>query len=236
MKNTGRNIQNILSSALQALADSNFEKALDEFRAAEIADRDNPVILFNIGITYTRLGLFKTAIDYYQRIISLKSGFIDIHSVKKNMAYCYIRTGNYSEAVKLLDDVLSLFSEDTDALNMKAYCFQQLNMPEKSLEIYMNVIQKDRKNITGINSTAYLMALNNTQLESAYKLARHVAGKFSHNPAYLDTLGYICIKTGRLAEAEKHLSKALGILPFEKEIIEHYEELIKIKKSRASNS
>ena len=230
MDDANKNIQNMVSSALKALAANNFEKALEEFRAAEIIDRDNPAILFNIGITYTRLGLFKTAIDYYQRILSLKSKFIDIHTVKKNMAYCYIQTGNFSEALKLLDEVLSLFSEDTAALNMKAYCYQQLDMPDESLATYRTVIQKDRLNITGINSAAYLMALNNVQLESAYKLAKHVAHTSNHNPAYLDTLGYICIKTGRLDEAEKYLTKALGILPFEKEIQEHYAELMKARK------
>lgn len=222
----------MVSSALKALADGNYEKALEEFRAAEIIDRNNPAILFNIGITYTRLGLFKTAIDYYQRILSLKSGFIDIHSVKKNMGFCYIQTGNYTEALKLLDDVISVFSEDTTALNMKAYCFQQLNMPDESLVTYKTILQKDHANTNSINSAAYLMALNNMQLESAYKLASHVAGKSNHNPAYLDTLGYICIKIGKLDEAEKHLSKALSILPFEKEIREHYEELLKLKKQQ----
>ena len=222
----------MISGALMALTGGNFEKALEEFRGAEIIDRDNPAILFNIGITYTRLGLFKTAIDYYQRILSLKSGFIDTHSVKKNMGYCYIQTGNYSEALKLLDDVLSVFSEDTTALNMKAYCYQQLNMQDESLATYRTIIQKDRTNSNSINSAAYLMALNNTQLESAYKLAKHVAGKSNHNPAYLDTLGYICIKIGRLDEAEKYLTKALSILPFEKVIQEHYDELMKIKKSK----
>lgn len=231
MDDTNRKIQDMLSSAVKALADSNFEKALEEFRAAEIIDRDNPAILFNIGITYTRLGLFKTAIDYYQRIISLKTGFIDIHSVKKNMAYCFIQCGNYTEALKHLGDVTSVFSEDTTALNMKAYCYQQLNMPDESLATYRTILQKDRTNTNSLNSAAYLMALGNTQLESAYKLAKHVADKFSHNPAYLDTLGYICIKTGRHDEAEKHLTKALTILPFEKEIREHYDELMKIKKS-----
>ncbi|HPS56488.1 MAG TPA: tetratricopeptide repeat protein [Spirochaetota bacterium] len=230
MDDTNRTIQDLVSSALMALADGNFEKALEEFRAAEIIDRDNPAILFNIGITYTRLGLFKTAIDYYQRILSLKSGFIDLHSVKKNMGYCYIQTGNYTEALKLLDDVISVFSEDTTALNMKAYCYQQLDMNEESLATYRTILQKDRFNYNSINSAAYLMALNNTQLESAYKLAKHVSGTSSHNPAYLDTLGYICIKIGRLDEAEKYLTKALSILPFEKEIQEHYAELMKIKK------
>lgn len=232
MDETNRKIQDTVSSALKALADNNYEKALEEFRAAEILDRDNPAILFNIGITYTRLGLFKTAIDYYQRIFSLKSGYIDIHSVKKNMSFCYIRTGNYSEALKLLDDVVSVFSEDTTALNMKAYCYQQLNMHEESLSTYRSILQKDRTNANSINSAAYLMALNNSQLESAYQLAKHVAGKSKHNPAYLDTLGYICIKTGRLEEAEKHLTKALSILPFETEIQKHYDELMRIKKQK----
>ena len=232
MDEINRTIQDMVSSALKALTEYNFEKALEEFRAAEIIDRDNPSILFNIGITYARLGLFKTAIDYYQRILSFKSGFIDIHSVKKNMGYCYIQIGNYTEALKLLNDVVSVFSEDTTALNMKAYCYQQLNMPDESLATYRDILQKDHSNANSLNSAAYLMALNDTQLESAYKLAKHVAGKSNHNPAYLDTLGYICIKTGRLDEAEKYLTKALSILPFEKEIQEHYDELMKIKKEK----
>ena len=232
MDEINRKIQNMVSAAFMALADGNFEKALEEFRAAEIIDRDNPAILFNIGITYTRLGLFKTSLEYYQRILSLKSGFVEIHSVKKNMAYCYIQTGNYTEALKLLDDVTALFGEDTTALNMKAYCYQQMNMHNESLSVYRSIIQKDSTNINSINSAAYLMTLKGEQLEAAYRLAKHVAGSSAHNPAYLDTLGYTCLKLGKLDEAEKYLSKALSILPFEKEIREHYEELQEIKKQQ----
>ncbi len=234
MDDINRNIHDHISEAVKSLADRNFEKALEEFRAAEVIDRDNPEILFNIGITYTRLGLYKTAIEYFGKVLKLNSGFVDKHAVKKNMAYCFTRTGNYSEAVNLLDDVTLNFPSDTTALNMKAYCLQQLGMDDESLATYRLVLQKNRNDINSLNSAAYLMSLAGTQLDTAYKLAKHVVMKNSDNPAYLDTLGYICIKLNKPDEAEVYLTKAISILPFDREIRQHYDELINLKNSKKS--
>lgn len=232
MDELNKSLNDLINEAVRLLAVRNFEKALEVLRAAEVLDRENPAILYNIGITYTRLGLFKTALEYFQKIVLLPVSFIDIHNVKKNMAFCYAQTGNFKEALKLLDDILANFSSDIPALNMKAYCYQQLNMNEESLITYKEVLRNNKNDINSLNSTAYLMSLNGIQLESAYKLANIVIQRNGHNPAYLDTLGYICLKTGRIEEAEKNLLKALDILPFDKEIKEHCNELMKLKNEK----
>jgi len=224
MDDINKTLSDIISAAMTSLNQGNFEKALEEFRSAEVLDRDNPAILFNIGITYTRLGLFKTAIEYYQRVVSSGSGYIEIASVKKNLAYCLIKTGNYTGARSLLEE-LTAHSPDTAALNMKAYCLYQLNMMEEALNTYKEVLKKNNKDLNSLNSTAYLMSLSDSQLESAYKLALHVHNADRYNPAYLDTLGYICLKLKKYDEAAKHLATALSIMPFDKDIRNHYDEL-----------
>lgn len=232
MDDINKNIQNILNTALASLAEGSLEKALDEFRSAEVIDRNNPAILFNIGITYTRLGLYKSAIEYFRKVLTLESAFIELQSVRQNIAFCLIQTGNYTDALQILDEILLKTGTDTVSLNMKGFCYFQLGMFDESLETYKQVLQHKKTDINSLNSTAYLMSQTGLHLESAYKLAQHAVNKSGHNPAYLDTLGHICVKLNRLDEAEKHLVKALSIMPFNREIQGHYDELLKLKNSR----
>jgi len=90
MDDLNSSVQSILKSASGSLLSSDYSSALQELKKGEVLDKDNPEILYNLGITYTRLGLFKTAFEYFNRVLSLKFQFIDMLHVKKNIAYCLI--------------------------------------------------------------------------------------------------------------------------------------------------
>lgn len=232
MNDLNSSVQSILKSAVGSLLASDYASALEELKKGEVLDKDNPEILYNLGIAYTRLGLFKTALEYFKRVIMLKFRFIDNLQVKKNIAFCLINLDQYKEALETLDNILQDFPSDVTALNMKGYTLEKSGKINDSIRTYSEVLKYDKTNLNSMNSTAYLMARKNINIEKALEIAEYVYRRDRNNPSYRDTLGYIHLKSGNYEEAEKHLSAAFKEMPFNSEIASHIEEL---KKKKTSN-
>jgi len=63
-------LNSLRKTALDNLFTRDYDSAIGELKKAEMIDRDNPEILFNLGISYSRKGLYKTASEYFQRVLS----------------------------------------------------------------------------------------------------------------------------------------------------------------------
>jgi tetratricopeptide (TPR) repeat protein len=224
-------LQTIKKTALNNLFTRDYDSAIDELKKAEMIDRDNPEILFNLGISYSRKSLYNTAIDYFRKVLSLNFSFIDAAVVKKNIIFCLIKNQNYDDALKLLNEILGDYESDIPALNMKGYCLEKKGELKNALKTYREIFHYDKSNINSLNSTSYLMALLDIELKSALKISRFVYQKDKLNPAYNDTIGFVYMKLGNLKEAEKYFTAAAAMLPFNQEISEHIKELEKIKKN-----
>jgi tetratricopeptide (TPR) repeat protein len=225
MNDLNNSVQSILKSAAGSFLASDYTSALEELKKGEVLDKDNPEILYNLGIAYTRLGLFKTALEYFNRVIMLKFQFIDLLHVKKNIAFCMINLSQYDEALKILENILQDFPSDVPALNMKGYTLEKKGNINDSIRAYSEVFKFDKTNLNSMNSTAYLMAKTGINIKKALEIAEYVFRRDRNNPAYRDTLGYIYLKTGNYEQAEKHLSAAFKEMPFSEEIASHIEEL-----------
>lgn len=233
MDDLNNSVKSILKSATGSLLSYDYTTALEELKKGEVLDRNNPEILYNLGIAYTRLGLHKTALEYFNRVLSLEALFIDAHNVLRNIAFCLIHLENYTEALETLDTILKDFPSDIAALNMKGYTLEKSGRINDSIRTYSEIFRHDKSNLNSMNSTAYLMAKQGINLKKALEIAEYVYKKNSTNPAYRDTLGYIYMKSGDYDLAEKHLKAALRDMPFSNEIAEHIKEL-KVKKKKSS--
>jgi tetratricopeptide (TPR) repeat protein len=223
-------IDDYLSSSLGKLVVGNYDDAVRELKAAEALDRENPEILYNLGICYSRMGLFNTAVSYFEKIIRLPSTFVEILTVYKILAYIYIKLERFSKAEKLLNHVLKYTENDTETLNMKGFCLEKQEKYTDSIEIYERVVDLESENPTACNSLAYIYALQGSDLDRALQLIERVLKKYSKNPAYIDTAGFIYMKRGDLDTAEELITEAYSQRPFSHEIMEHYELIKKINK------
>jgi len=222
-------LNDIKQSALSNLFYKDYDSAIANLKKAEVIDQENPEILFNLGIAYSRKGLFKTANEYFTKVLNLNIAYINSANVKKNIAFCFIQSKDYDKALNILNEVIIDFSSDIQALNMKGYCLEKQGRLKDALKTYREIFNYDRSNINSLNSSSYLMALLGIELKSALKIAEFVYNKDKSNPAYNDTLGYVYMKMGDYAEAEKYFNAAAYILPFNEEINEHIRELDRLK-------
>ncbi len=217
-------IDGFLHSAMKKFIIRDYESAIRDLKAAEMLDKDNPEILYNIGINYCRMGLDRSAIQYFKKVINLKQSFIDSLIVKKLLAYALIHMKEYEESLELIQQVLQLVPMDTAALNMKGYCHEAMGKHEDALHVYASIIEHEKDNYNAYNSIAYILSKTGVDLSKALTCAQIAYNSNNENPAYLDTLGYVYLKMGTIDLARQYLSQALQKAPLSEEIKDHLKE------------
>jgi tetratricopeptide (TPR) repeat protein len=227
--NLNQRIRGFLESALGRFSARDYKKAIEHLRKAESLDRDNPEILYNLGISYCKVNDYRTAIECFRRVLGLPFTFVDIITVNKLLSYSLILSGEIDEALSYIKNILKLIPTDTALMNMLGYCYDKKGMFGDAVEAYRFIIEIDGRNSNALNSLAYVMARSGGDMNEAMEYAREAMKSGENNPAYLDTIGYINLKKGNLEQAKKFLKKALSIRPDSAEIREHIAELLKIQ-------
>lgn len=222
-------IDGFLHSAMKKFIIRDYESAIRDLKAAEMLDKDNPEILYNLGVNYCRMGLDRSAINYFKKVINLKQSFIDSLVVKKLLAYAHIRMKEYRDSLDLLQQVLDLVPMDTAALNMKGYCHEAMGKFEDALRVYASIIENEKDNYNAYNSIGFILSKTGADLSQALKCARIAYNSNNDNPAYLDTLGYVYLKMGNMDLARQYLLQALQKAPLSDEIKSHIRECENIK-------
>jgi tetratricopeptide (TPR) repeat protein len=218
-------LQSLLDGAVREFLVGNHNESINRLKSALMLDRENPVILFNLAVNYCRIGLYKTAIEYLQKLESLSLAYIEGGTVKKIYAFSLIQLGDYIVAAKILDDILTSITGDQQAESMLAYIYEKQGKYDKAAELYRGIIERDPECFSAFNSLAYVLAKSGKDLKLALQYVQRAMKTKNNNPAMLDTAGYILMKMKRLKEAEKFITNAYLLAPFSTEIKEHLKEI-----------
>lgn len=214
-------LKKFLSSALNAIHNKNYDEAVRKLRQALSLDPENPEILYNLGIASCRQERYVEAIDYFRRLLELKSTSVDILQVLRLISFSLIKLGLFDDALLYSTRGLDFQSDDTVLLHLAAYALDASAKHDEAMEYYRIILEIDPENISAKNSLAYLIAKTGGDLKKAGRLAKDAVKADSNNPAYLDTLGFVMFRMGDLGSAMKYLQKALALAPKSKEILYH---------------
>ena len=80
-------------------------------------------------------------------------------------------------------------------------------------KIYEQVLADYPDYPLAINNLAYLYSQNGGNLDLAMQMARRAAQAYPNNPEVLDTLSWVCFRTGRLPEAVAYARRAAQLKP-----------------------
>lgn len=221
-------INKFLETALENISARDYDKAIEKLKAAEVLDTDNPEIIYNLGICYSKKELYNTAITYFERILDLTFTFVEVITVHKLLAYSLLMIKEFNKAREYINRGLKISENDTTLLNMLGYSYEQENRYDEAMEIYKRIIELDNYNYNAYNSLAYITAKNEDDLNTATEYIKKALKNSPENPAYLDTAGFIYMKKGQTELAKKYLKQALNKMPDSAEIKEHINLLLKI--------
>jgi len=105
-------------------------------------DNENLLILYDLGITFERLGYWEKSIKFYNK-------FLDIDPFSENiwysLAYCYYAIEKFDKALEALEFALAINPGYISCYHLKGEIFYELENYEKAISIYNEVIKEVSK-------------------------------------------------------------------------------------------
>ena len=98
-----------IQSALDYFKAGEYDKAVESFLSALEQDKNNPNILNNIGLCYSKLAKDDLAIEYFIKTLSFNSKSVQTYI---NLADVYFRNKNIIDAINLLENGVTLMPNE----------------------------------------------------------------------------------------------------------------------------
>ena len=102
-------INNDLQTALDSFKAGDYEKAIDAFKLVLEQDNNNPNVLNNIGLCYSKLAKDDLASEYFIKTLSFNPKSVQTYI---NLADVYYRNKNIVEAINLLENGVTLMPQE----------------------------------------------------------------------------------------------------------------------------
>jgi len=217
-----------LNRVIRLYTSKRYENALKELLSLDENPAENPDISYYLGLCYTRLQEYESAILYLEQVVTTDSDILHKYQSRMILSYIYTVTGRYSLAGFELDSLLDEGYESPQVYSAYSYIAYCQNNVEESIRFLENAIALDQDNANALNSLGFILAQEGRDLDEALSYCKKAVTLAEANPSYIDSLGWVYFKIGRLEEAKTHLRKALKLASGEKEkeIAAHLKEVL----------
>ena len=156
---------------------------------------------FNLGNAYFGLEDFEKAAEYYARAADLDP---ELRAASLNLARAYISEARYTEALDLLDELLSDDRFNTRVLQTRAYALYRAGRPNEALGVYRSALSEDPFNPDLLYNVAIILR-GQGEVEEALSRVR-VAIRVADGDSELELLA------GELAYELDRFEDAIGYL------------------------
>jgi tetratricopeptide (TPR) repeat protein len=145
--------------------------------------------------------------------------------------------GRWSDAAEVWTEVRRIDPDRPGVGLDLAYCREQGGDLAGAEQAARDVLGADPADPRALNFLGYLLADHNLKLAEAETLVRKAVDQEPDNGAYVDSMGWVYFRLGRLAEARKELERAVILTGGDAVVCEHlgdvYKEMRLIELARA---
>lgn len=221
-------IQRLLKEANSKLSLRKYSEAEELLKKGEAIDSENPEILYSLCVVHFQQHKYSETIINLKKILDLPFTTVNGIDIKKLLCITYLKTENLEKCSSILLSLVNTQPNDISILSILAYYYEKIGKLEQSIAIHTKILEIDKSNLNSHNAIAYLLAIQNIDLNKALSSARFAYNKQPENSAYSDTLGYVHLQRNELDMAKKYLKKAIELNPDSFEIRSHLNELLNI--------
>ncbi len=128
------------------------------------------------------------------------------------LAQLYEKGKRYKEMGEALDAAEKLNPSDDDKVTiyfMRGAMYERTKDYGASEDAFRKVLAIDPNNAEALNYLGYTMADRGVRLDEAYQLVKKALDQEPDNGAYLDSMGWVYFREGKLDEAQGLLTRAL---------------------------
>lgn len=128
------------------------------------------------------------------------------------IAQIHEKARNFAEMEKAIAraETLSASPEDRQTIFfMRGAMYEKMKKFDAAEEQFREVLKLDPDNASAMNYLGYMLADRNVRLAEAQQFIAKALEQEPNNPAYLDSLGWVYYRMGKLPEAEEQLRRAV---------------------------
>ncbi|MDD2558877.1 MAG: PEP-CTERM system TPR-repeat protein PrsT [Desulfuromonas sp.] len=129
------------------------------------------------------------------------------------LGFLYVNSGRVEEAEKRFIELNRAYPDFVPAMFALGMLSDQRGNKKKAEQQYREVLNIAENHTGAMNNLAYMYAENNGSLQDALVLSMRAFQNDPSNPAVLDTLGMVLLKSERFAESISVLEKATNLAP-----------------------
>lgn len=128
-------------------------------------------------------------------------------------------------AVELMKSAVAAKPEEVDLQFQLGSLYERVGDQKAAEKTFLSALEKNPEHAPTLNYLGYMWAENGVNLERAQEMLTRAVGQDPDNGAYIDSLGWVYFRLGKLDLAEKYLTDATRLLPRDATVHEHLGDL-----------
>jgi tetratricopeptide (TPR) repeat protein len=185
-----------------------FASAAKEAAALGKRYPNDRLIKLMTGNVQADLGQFKEAEVTLKSLFDGKSD----RDIWISLTQVYEKEKNWTAMAQAVDQAgkLSESAEEKEAITfLRGAMFERMKRYDQAEAEFRNVLKVNPNSASALNYLGYMLADRNVRLNEALDLIRKAVDQEPANSAYLDSLGWVYYRMGKLEEAEESLQRAI---------------------------
>ena len=146
-----------------------------------------------------------------------------------NLAVVYDKGKKFDEEAKVLDQVEKLAATKEEKIGVwfqRGAMLEKAKKNEASEAEFRKILEVDADNAGALNYLGYMLADRNVKLNEALQMITKALDQEPNNGAYLDSLGWVYFRLGKLQDAETNLRRAVELTPRDATVHDHLGEVL----------
>ena len=136
-------------------------------------------------------------------------------------AEAYIQNQQYDAAIAILRDLVRSKPEDLESQFALGSAYERGGDRKHAEEVFLQLLDKHPEHAATLNYLGYMWAESGVNLDRAADMLTRAVQQEPRNGAYIDSLGWVYFRQGKLELAEKYLTDATHLLPRDATVHEH---------------
>ncbi|MHB0971374.1 MAG: tetratricopeptide repeat protein [Thermoanaerobaculia bacterium] len=141
------------------------------------------------------------------------------------IAEAYMQLEKYDRGIAILEKLRAETPDDIDILFQLGASLERADRVPEAEKVFLSILDRQARHSPTQNYLGYMWADRNVNLDRAATMLIDAVAQEPRNGAYVDSLGWVYFRMGKLDLAEKYLTQAAEILPRDATVQEHLGDL-----------
>jgi tetratricopeptide (TPR) repeat protein len=150
-------------------------------------------------------------------------------AIQIKLADLYVKGKKFDDAAKALDAAEKLSESQEEKIDVwfqRGAMFERAKNAAAAETEFRKVLAVMPDNPATLNYLGYMLTDRNIRLPEALGMIQKAVDSEPNNGAYLDSLGWVYFRMGRLTEAEDNMRRAVDLTPHDPTMHDHYAEVL----------